>query len=363
MYLRKPGGAVVGRPHPAASDQSPSPTYFLSTIMPDWHIFHGTREIHDGIERLPDPPGWRAFDGKPIERDLPADATTERRLGQSGGSFQLSPDDLDVINAALYLRRPLLVTGKPGVGKSSLAYAITEELGLGPVLRWSITSSTTLKSGLYHYDAIGRFQDAHPGKEPPDIGHYISLGPLATALLPMRLPRVLLIDEIDKSDLDLPNDLLHVFEEGEFEIPELVRVAEKQSEVMVRADDGDDLVPIYSGRVRCNAFPVVIMTSNAEREFPPAFLRRCLRLDIGDPDVERLTRMVEAHLDLGSTEGMAKVRQLVADFADERKRGDLSVDQLLNAVFLTQYGIEATTPGNERLRETLFRHLRPVGAA
>jgi MoxR-like ATPase len=326
--------------------------------MADWHIFRGNREPHDGIRLLPDPPGWRAFSGAPIERDLPPEPTAARRMGSRPGVIQVTGDDLDIINAALYLRRPLLVTGKAGVGKSTLAYALTEELKLGPVLRWSITSSTTLKSGLYHYDAIARFQASRPGEETPDIGHYIRLGPLATALLPTLRPRVLLIDEIDKSDLDLPNDLLHVFEEGEFEIPELVRVAETQGEVMVRADDGADVVPVRGGRVRCNAFPVVVMTSNAEREFPPAFLRRCLRLDIRDPDEERLASIVEAHLELDGPEAREKVRRLVQDFTSDRKRGDLSIDQLMNAVFLTQAGIEATAPGNERLREALFRHLR-----
>src|SRR5262249_15364466 len=144
-------------------------------------------------------------------------------------------EELEMINAALYLRRPLLVTGSPGAGKSTLAHSVAAELGLGRVLRWPIVSRTRLVDGLYHYDAIARLQDvqvaAHSragGVDPTtDIGSYVRLGPLGTALLPSDTPRVLLIDELDKSDIDLPNDLLNVLEEGEFSIPELERIADR----------------------------------------------------------------------------------------------------------------------------------------
>lgn len=90
---------------------------------------------------------------------------------------------------------------------------------------------------------------------------------------------MLLVDEIDKSDVDLPNDLLHVFEDAEYEIPELARISKHQPEVVVRTWDGADQ-PIIGGQVRCTTFPLVIFTSNGERDFPPAFLRRCLRLKV-----------------------------------------------------------------------------------
>jgi hypothetical protein len=115
--------------------------------MSDWKIFQGTGKPHKGIQDLPPPPSWRQFSN---------DTNKEPR----GATFQARPEEIELVNAALYLRRPLLVTGKPGTGKTSLAYAVAYELELGEVLYWPITTRTTLKDGLYYYDAIGRLQDA-----------------------------------------------------------------------------------------------------------------------------------------------------------------------------------------------------------
>ncbi|GAA3118332.1 hypothetical protein GCM10017687_34960 [Streptomyces echinatus] len=157
------------------------------------------------------------------------------------------------------------MTGNPGTGKSTLAYAIAHELGLGKVLRWPIVSRTTLQDGLYRYDAIARLQDVQlerargddSGAAASGIGSYIRLGPLGTALLPAGQPRVVLIDELDKSDLDLPNDLLNTLEEGEFSIPELERLADREPVVEVLTHDGDR-VAVHGGRIACTAFPVIV---------------------------------------------------------------------------------------------------------
>jgi MoxR-like ATPase len=118
--------------------------------MSDWKIFQGDNcPPHDGIEALPDPPSWRKFSGD-------GKKTQEKKRG---ATFQARPGEVELVNAALYLRRPLLVTGKPGTGKTSLAHAVAYQLKLGEVLYWPITTRTTLKDGLYSYDAIARLQD------------------------------------------------------------------------------------------------------------------------------------------------------------------------------------------------------------
>lgn len=230
------------------------------------------------------------------------------------------------MNAALLLRRPLLITGPPGVGKSTLAYLISRELGLGRVLEWNVVSRTSLRDGLYVHDAMGRAQAiaawqaglrdtarAEPVFEQgeqsvnstatskdrqlaPVIGEFITLGPLGTALLPYERPRVLLVDELDKSDIDLPNDLLHVLENGSYEVPELVRDAAEAASVHT-SDPGCRAV-VRGGRVECREFPVVVITSNGEREFPAAFRRRCLPMEMHTPTREQLLAMVEGHLGL-----------------------------------------------------------------
>ncbi len=267
-----------------------------------------------------------------------------RKTRRRGAKFQPEDYEIERVNAALLLRRPLLVTGRPGTGKTSLTYAVAHELGLEPVLRWSITSRATLQDGLYHYDAVGRLQDTNPkSDEKPPIGDYIKLGPLGTAFIGLahddgeHYPGVLLIDEIDKSDIDLPNDLLHIFEEGEFEIPELKRHTDKEHRI-APWDNGPKVL-IEEGKVRCQAFPLVIMTSNGEREFPPAFLRRCLQLDIKPPGRDKLKRIVQAHLE-PERKHQAKINELLELFLRHGKEKQLATDQLLNAVYLVLKDID-----------------------
>lgn len=312
--------------------------------MSEWLIFRGDGAPHDGINDLPQPPNWRAFSGGPV---LPSpidriDVATARRLGKTH-PMPRSTNSMAVhmVNAALYLRRPLLVTGKPGTGKSALAYEVAQELRLGPVLTWPISSRSKLGDGLYEYDPIGRLgeenlrrSDARTERAADDdsIGRYLTLGPLGTALLPFERPRVLLIDEIDKSDIDLPNDLLNVFEEGEYIIPELRRLAARVPDIdVLTADDGLN-VRISRGRVRCHAFPFIVMTSNDEREFPTAFLRRCLQLTMEEPDSQQIAAIVEAHLGAEVTE---RAREMIEAFVNDRQGpGVYATDQILSAIFL-----------------------------
>ncbi|MEV0123076.1 MoxR family ATPase [Streptomyces sp. NPDC050703] len=294
-----------------------------------WWLFRG-----DGERRevpFPAAPPWRRFDRK---ETATGDGVPFPR------PYLIGPDEVQVVNAALHLRRPLLVTGQPGTGKSSLAHAVAHEMTLGRVLQWPVNSRSTLQDALYHYDAVGRLREASlrrdaDGSE-PDIGQYIRLGPLGNALVPRERPRVLLIDELDKGDVDLPNDLLTVFEEGEFTIPELARLPADHAPVQVRTDDPDETAPVTRGRVRCAEFPVVVITSNGEREFPPAFLRRCVRLDLPEPDERRLREIVAAHL---GPDALDDVDDLLREFLERRAEGELATDQLLNAVFLRKGGV------------------------
>lgn len=316
------------------------------------------------LKKLPESPEWRNFmpdkefekyQAESIERwkKIIEQAEKDVRGKERGESFRLEKSDDDVINAvnaAFHLRRPLLITGKAGTGKTSLAYAVAYELGLGSVLTWAINTRSTLKDALYQYDAIARLQDAQllkKGEERKPVGNYIRLGPVGTAFLPSALPRVLLIDEIDKCDINLPNDLLNLFEEGRYEIPELVRETiyseKRSSSAQVRTADDRAPATIIDGKVFCREFPLVVMTSNGEREFPPAFLRRCLRLRMPDPNQnpKALENIVKAHLteskDEKSWQKIEKnVEILINNFIQrgEDETAEIATDQLLNVVYL-----------------------------
>jgi MoxR-like ATPase len=352
----------------------------------NWQYYLGNGESKP-LEQVPEAPAWRQFmtedDFKKKEGKAPSAeeasiarwkeikklAENDIRGKERGESFRLyennKADILNAVNAAIRLRRPLLVTGKPGSGKTSLAYAVAHELQLGVVLSWPINARSILQDALYRYDAVARLQDANL-QEKKGMGEYIRLGSVGTAFLPSHLPRVLLIDEIDKCDINLPNDLLNLFEEGRYEIPELVRHKTENNEVTVQTADSDLSATITAGRVFCHEFPFVVMTSNGERDFPPAFLRRCLRLRMPDPsnNPEALEQIVKSHLHKGQDEQQqqaleAKIEQLVADFMElkQEERADTATDQLLNVVYLLTREV---TPGEDeiaKLKELLLKGL------
>jgi MoxR-like ATPase len=328
----------------------------------NWPIFRKTNKPHDGIKHLPPPPPWRAF-SKKGEKDEQTTRSSPEEI--KGTNFQIPDQAVPLVNAALYLRRPLLVTGRPGTGKSSLAYAIAYQLQLEKVLKWPINTRTTLDDGLYSYDAIGRLQEARLREErkeilvePQEIGNYIKLSPLGTSFLPNNKPRVLLIDEIDKSDIDLPNDLLNLFEDGEFEIRELARISQGDAPISVQTYNDTKTAEVKYGKVFCTQFPLVIMTSNGERDFPPAFLRRCLQLEMPKPNKEELLKIVKS---IFSSEPkiLTLAEEKITEFLERRnaKGENLATDQLLNLVFMFQ-GIK--NPSEEDKRTLIDHILQPL---
>jgi MoxR-like ATPase len=188
-----------------------------------------------------------------------------------GTSSYVATDDLKVaVNAAVTLRRPLLVKGEPGTGKTVLAHEIAAALG-APLIEWHVKSTTKAHQGLYEYDAVARLRDGQLGDpRVHDIANYIRRGKLWEAFTSPALP-VLLIDEIDKADIEFPNDLLQELDRMEFhvyETGETVRAVER---------------------------PVVVVTSNNEKDLPDAFLRRCFFHYIRFPDRETMQAIIDVH--------------------------------------------------------------------
>jgi MoxR-like ATPase len=174
------------------------------------------------------------------------------------------------VNCALALQRPLLIKGEPGTGKTLLAEAIAEAMNM-PLITWSVKSTTRAQDGLYLYDTVQRLYDARFGEgDAKDIKRYIRLGPLGQAFAADKR-HVLLIDEVDKADIEFPNDLLHELDRMR------IKVLETGEEVVAKER------------------PVVIITSNNEKELPDAFLRRCVFHFIDFPTPELMERIVEVH--------------------------------------------------------------------
>ncbi|MEM9972066.1 MAG: MoxR family ATPase [Pseudomonadota bacterium] len=189
----------------------------------------------------------------------------------TGTDAYIATDDLSVaVNAAITLQRPLLVKGEPGTGKTELARQVSGALGL-PIIEWHVKSTTRAQQGLYEYDAVSRLRDSQLGEDRVhDVGAYIKRGKLWDAFAADERV-VLLIDEIDKADIEFPNDLLQELDRMEFHVYET----------------GETITARHR--------PVVIITSNNEKELPDAFLRRCFFHYIRFPDAETLARIVRVH--------------------------------------------------------------------
>ena len=195
---------------------------------------------------------------------------------QNPGRFESTPsyiatEDLKVaVNAAVTLRRPLLVKGEPGTGKTVLAQEVAKSMG-APLIEWNVKSTTKAQQGLYEYDAVARLRDGQLGEERVhDIANYIKKGKLWEAFTSPQLP-VLLIDEIDKADIEFPNDLLQELDRMSFDVYETKE------------------------RITAKERPIMIITSNNEKELPDAFLRRCFFHYIKFPDRDTMREIIDVH--------------------------------------------------------------------
>ncbi len=188
-----------------------------------------------------------------------------------GTSSYVATDDLRIaVNAAITLERPLLIKGEPGTGKTVLAFEVAKAIGV-PIIQWHIKSTTKAQQGLYEYDAVSRLRDSQLGDERvKDIKNYISKGKLWEAFTNDARP-VLLIDEIDKADIEFPNDLLLELDRMEFFVYETGET------------------------IKAKQRPIVMITSNNEKELPDAFLRRCVFHYIDFPDRDTMTKIIDVH--------------------------------------------------------------------
>ncbi|MBR6444364.1 MAG: MoxR family ATPase [Firmicutes bacterium] len=194
----------------------------------------------------------------------------ENKKFTGSSKYVASQELMNAVNIAIALEKPLLLKGEPGTGKTMLAESISEALGK-PLITWSIKSTTKAQEGLYVYDTVQRLYDSQFGEEGvDDIARYIKLGKLGEAFSADEQV-VLLIDEIDKADLEFPNDLLWELDKMEFFINETKEV------------------------VKAKTRPIVIITSNAEKELPDAFLRRCIFHYIDFPDEAKMKEIIDVH--------------------------------------------------------------------
>lgn len=187
-------------------------------------------------------------------------------------NYVASPELMNAVNIAVALKKPLLIKGEPGTGKTMLAEAVAEALGKKLII-WSVKSTTKAQDGLYVYDVVQRLYDSQFGSAGvDDIAKYIKLGKLGEAFSADEQV-VLLIDEVDKADLEFPNDLLWELDKMEFYIPETKET------------------------IKAKHRPIVIITSNAEKELPDAFLRRCIFHYIEFPDQQQMEKIIRVHFD------------------------------------------------------------------
>ena len=227
---------------------------------------------------------------------------TDMNVFKGSDNYVVTDELMNAVNVAIALKKPLLIKGEPGTGKTMLAEAIADSLDM-PLIIWSIKSTTKAQDGLYVYDTVQRLYDSQFGEgDVKNIGQYIKLGKLGEAFTSDKQV-VLLIDEIDKADLEFPNDLLWELDKMEFYINETKET------------------------IRTKHRPIVIITSNAEKELPDAFLRRCIFHYIEFPDAEKMEEIIRVHygdIDRKLVENALEAFYKIRDMKDLQKRPSTS---------------------------------------
>ncbi|HYC88088.1 MAG TPA: MoxR family ATPase [Thermoanaerobaculia bacterium] len=277
--------------------------------------------------------GWYRYKGDgSTPPGAPYDSRGER------GRYLASPELVTAVNTALTVEQPLLVVGESGTGKTMLAWSVASELGLLPVLHFHTRTDHRARDVLFTIDNLARFYDAQIGDaKAKELGNYTTYGPLGEAILDDR-PRVVLIDEIDKAPRDFPNDLLDEIDQMEFSPPD------------------------RSGRVRAKHRPIVIITSNNERQLPDPFLRRCIFHYIEFPEREALQRILHerlAHLDVehalvdAATQRFLDLRDRKLNLEKQPATGEL----LVWVKMLLRAGVDP-----QKLRESPLAEIPYIGA-
>ena len=250
--------------------------------------------------------------------------TNDMNVFKGSDNYVVSDELMNAVNVSIALKKPLLIKGEPGTGKTMLAEAIADSLDM-PLIIWSIKSTTKAQEGLYMYDTVHRLYDSQFGEgDVSDISRYIKLGKLGEAFTSDQ-QAVLLIDEIDKADLEFPNDLLWELDRMEFYISETKET------------------------VRTKHRPIVIITSNAEKELPDAFLRRCIFHYIEFPTEDKMREIIKVHF--GNVD-QKLVNEALKAFYDIRQMRDIqkkpSTSELLDWIQALQIaGCDVTKIADE----------------
>jgi MoxR-like ATPase len=309
-----------------------------------WWIYQGSGSPHDGASKLPPPPPSRTFSDYVIDR------SSRRRYAVYRPSYA----EVEQANLALYLRRPLIVIGESNFG-TTLAYSVAHELKLGEVLYWPITSRSTLLHGLYTFDHKAYEQDVRLSAQTNEnslinVGEYILLGPLGTAFLSTSYPRVIVIDDVDKADDSLLEDLSVIFEEAAFQIPELVRVSGSRPEISIKNFDGEEVV-ISHGRVSCRAFPFILLTSTGEKKLPIPLLKQCIGLQFPSPTLEELEAMIIYQL---GEEIYENLKRPIHDILERSSNKYSTYQYIVDAAWMASHTGESINELFGKLRELEF---------